>query len=277
MHPRTIPALSLAVVLAGCGAKPGAQAGAASAEPHLLRIVAADFKYDAPDTVTSGLTAIRLVNQGSTFHHLQLIRLDQGKTVGDIAQAMQSAGPPPAWATMVGGPNAAMPGDSSTAILPLDPGTYGLICLIPGPTGAPHFAMGMTRQLTVTGPVAAVMEPAVDDTIRLVDYDFQFTTALRAGHHAIRVENAGQQPHELVLVRLNDGRTAADFAAWAEKMAGPPPAEAKGGVTGILPGEHNVIEVDLPAGNYALVCFFPDMKDGQPHLAHGMMKAITVS
>jgi uncharacterized cupredoxin-like copper-binding protein len=275
MRSATLPAVAVCTVLAVLSGCEGKKAPAADA--NLLRVVAADFKFDAPETIPGGVTTVRLVDQGATFHHLQLVRLDQGKTVADLVEAMKSPGPLPGWATMVGGPNAAMPGDSTTAVLSLDPGTYGMLCLIPGPTGAPHFAMGMTHQLTVTGPVAAAVEPAADDTIKLVDYDFQYTRALSAGHHVIRVENGGEQAHELVVVKLNEGKTAADFAAWADKQDGPPPAEGKGGVTGILPGAHNLIVVDLPPGNYALVCFFPDMKDGKPHLLHGMMKAMTVS
>jgi hypothetical protein len=35
--------------------------------------------------------------------------------------------------------------------------------------------------------------------------------------------------------------------------------------------------VELTAGDYGLICFLPDVKDGKPHLAHGMMKTIRVS
>jgi len=38
--------------------------------------------------------------------------------------------------------------------------------------------------------------------------------------------------------------------------------------------------VDIPttftAGDYALLCFVPDAKDGKPHLAHGMVKQFSV-
>ena len=37
------------------------------------------------------------------------------------------------------------------------------------------------------------------------------------------------------------------------------------------------VPVDLPAGEYALICFIPDAKDGKAHYLHGMMKAFTVS
>ena len=34
---------------------------------------------------------------------------------------------------------------------------------------------------------------------------------------------------------------------------------------------------DLTPGNYALLCFVPDAKDGKPHLEHGMVKQFKIS
>jgi hypothetical protein len=34
--------------------------------------------------------------------------------------------------------------------------------------------------------------------------------------------------------------------------------------------------VELTPGNYALLCFLSDSKDGKPHLMHGMAKPVTV-
>lgn len=257
-----------AVAVNGCKSKDTAQA-------NLLRVTTSDFAFDTPDQIQGGLTTIRLVNKGPGLHHIQLVKLDSGKTLPEFLDAMK--GPPPAWATLIGGPNAAAPGDSTTAIISLDPGSYAMICLIPGADGMPHFAKGMARMINVTGPALAIADPASDNTLKLVDYGFQFSAPLTAGHHVIRVENAGQQWHEMVLVKLNAGKTGMDFATWAEKQDGAPPGQIHGGITGILPGAHAFIETDVTAGDYALMCFFPDMKDGKPHLAHGMITAIKVS
>jgi hypothetical protein len=40
---------------------------------------------------------------------------------------------------------------------------------------------------------------------------------------------------------------------------------------------HASIDVTFIPGQYALLCFVPDMKDGKPHFAHGMAKLIEVS
>jgi hypothetical protein len=33
---------------------------------------------------------------------------------------------------------------------------------------------------------------------------------------------------------------------------------------------------DLTPGEYLLICFLPDAKDGKPHFVHGMMQQIKV-
>jgi hypothetical protein len=110
----------------------------------------------------------------------------------------------------------------------------------------------------------------------LKDYDFQLSGPLTPGKHIIRIENAAQQPHEVVLVRLAPGKTPADLAAWVDKMVGPPPAEPLGGMAGLHTGGRAYLAVNLTPGEYGLLCFIPDAKDGKPHVAHGMMKQIKV-
>jgi hypothetical protein len=61
------------------------------------------------------------------------------------------------------------------------------------------------------------------------------------------------------------------------KPVGPPPGTIHGGLSGIMPGSHSFIEVDLPPGEYGLLCFLPDAKDGKPHFEHGMTKQTTVA
>ncbi len=273
-----------ALTLAGCqpkeSAHPATDAAAttpATEGPTVLRVTASDYSFDAPDQISAGLTTIRLINKGPSLHHVELVRLDQGKTLPDFLAALKAGGPPPSWASMIGGPNVPEFGDSSTAIISLDPGSYAMICVIPGADGMPHVMKGMAHLITVTGPARVSPEPTADMSVKLVDYDFQFSQPLTAGHHMIRVENAGQQVHEMVIVRLESGKKVEDVAAWAAKMAGPPPGAVHGGVSGIMPGEHMFIEADLTPGDYGLLCFFPDIHDGKPHLAHGMMKTIKVS
>ena len=42
-------------------------------------------------------------------------------------------------------------------------------------------------------------------------------------------------------------------------------------------GAQGSFTADLTPGDYGFICFVPDAKDGKPHLAHGMMRTITVN
>lgn len=42
------------------------------------------------------------------------------------------------------------------------------------------------------------------------------------------------------------------------------------------PGQVNYTTLEFKAGHYALICFVPDAKDGQPHAMHGMVKEFTI-
>ena len=275
MHPRAMPigrALLAGLALAACrGDQP-------AASPTVVTITTTDFAFDAPAEVPAGLTTFRLVNQGPSLHHVQLVQLHDGKTVDDFMAALQAGGPPPSWATPAGGPNPPELGATATTMVALEPGNYAMVCFIPSADGLPHVMKGMVRPLTVTAaPAAAPAEPAADLVMKLVDFDFELSEPLTAGRHTIRVENAGAQPHEVAIVRLQEGKAPADFAHWGESQSGPAPGALFGGVSAIMPGTHAFVEVDLEPGEYGLICFVPEMRDGKPHFVHGMMKQITVS
>lgn len=252
------------------------------AKPRVVRIVTKDFAFEAPAETPGGLTMIRLVNHGPSIHHIQIVQLPAGKTLQDMMGALQAEGPPPAGVVLLGGPNAVIPGDSSEAIVDLEPGNYALLCVIPGSDMVPHMAKGMVAALRVTGPAvarAASLESEVkaDVSLDLVDYGFQLSQPLTAGRHTLRVTDRAQQPHEVVIWQLAPGKTADDLKAWfVAKMQGPPPARPMGGTVALSTGEENLVPLDLPAGEYALACFVADAKDGAPHLMHGMLRQITV-
>lgn len=257
-------------------------AAAPTVAPPVVNITATEYAFTAPDTIQGGLTTLHLVDEGKELHHVQLIKLDSGKTMADFEKAMKGMkpnSPLPSWAHEAGGVNAPRPGGGeASATLTLDPGTYAMVCLIPDANGVPHVMKGMVRPLTVvpaTGP--APTEPKADVTMKLADYSFTLSTPLTAGTHTIRVENDGAQPHEVEIVRLAPGKSAADMAVWVDRQYGPPPGEPLGGVPAIPVGAHADITENFTPGNYALLCFVPDVKDGKPHAAHGMVKQISVS
>jgi hypothetical protein len=251
----------------------------AAADPQLVEIRSRDYAFTAPDTIAAGLTTLRLFNDGKDAHHVWLVRLEEGKTMDDLLGALQTSHVLPGWAVQVGGPNLpAGPGAHNDATLRLEAGNYVMLCVIPAADGMPHVMKGMVKPITVVdrGAPEAPLPPA-DIVMTLDDYKFETSIEISAGVHTIRIENAAPQSHEVVALKLQPGKTAQDLLAWSAKPAGPPPAIPVAGITGIARGEVNQVTADFTPGEYVLVCFWPDAKDGKPHFMHGMIRQFTVS
>jgi hypothetical protein len=278
-------------LLAACGPKDAAKDAAAydttkpvaaTAAPHQMTIVATDYKFDAPDQVPAGMLTVHLVDNGAEMHHVAIVELKDGKTYADVEQALKALKPneiTPKWMVDHGGVNAPHPGGgmaSSTEMF--EAGNYALICYIPSADGVPHFAKGMVHPLTVTASsVASAPEPASDITMELKDYSFTLSKPITSGKHTIRIESSGGQSHEVQLVRLSPGKKAGDVPAWIAKPNGPPPGEPIGGVPAMQKGSVAFITADFAPGDYALVCFLGDAKDGKPHFVHGMIQQVHIS
>ena len=298
MHrPALMPTLAAAVaafVLAGCAKSdnkaadsaataatptpaPAAAAAAAAAAPNMVTFTAKEYSFDGPDTIPAGLTMFHLTDAGKEMHHLQVIKLDQGKTFTDLQAALKAGGPPPAWMIPYGGVNPPAPGATTTAMQVMEPGNYAVVCFVEGADHVPHLAKGMARPLTVTAsPNANMTEPTADVTLTLNDYSFTLSKPLAAGKQLIKVENAAAQPHEVVLVQLAPGKTIEDVGKWVTDMKGPPPGKPIGGIPGFPKGKNAFFEATLEPGDYGMICFVPDAKDGKPHFTHGMMKQFKV-
>lgn len=247
----------------------------AEGDPLTITVIGHDFSFDAPDTVPAGPTMVRLVNQGAEMHHVQIFRVDDGHTPAELGEAL-AGGQLPAWAVPVGGPSAAAPGQEIATEVDLAPGQYVLSCLIPSPDGTPHLAKGMVRALAVADNTAPPAAMATTMDVELRDYGFVFAGEVTAGTHTFRVFNTAAQPHEVLFVRLEEGRTAQEVIEWSHAPAGPPPGTPIGGVGVMATGLENRLALTFEPGRYALICFVPDATDGQPHYAHGMVQEFDV-
>lgn len=248
------------------------------AELPTLRIIASDYSFEVEGLATEGPVRVELVNQGKELHHSQILRLEDGKTLADLAAYPHDAAPP-AWAVPIGGPGAVDPGLTSHSIQELEAGTYAVICFIPSPDGVTHVAKGMATSFAVSpvrGRVAKA--PPADLSVRLSDFAFKAPTTLARGRRVIRVTNDGPQVHEMVVARLVPGKKAEDLFTWfGAGMPGAPPASFIGGTVGIQPGGENTVEMDFIPGEYLLLCFLPDTEgDGSPHIMRGMVLPVTV-
>jgi hypothetical protein len=255
---------------------------AAPAPANVVNITASEYKFDAPDSIPAGLTTFSLTDAGKEIHHASLIKLDSGKTLQDLQNGiknMKPGTPPPGWVIPAGGPNAVAPTGATSLTTVMEPGTYAIVCFVPDAKGVPHVMKGMAKQLVVTANANAnTTPPNADVTVTLKDYQFDFSTPLTAGKHTIKITTAPGQPHEFTLFQLAPGKKAEDVTKFVMTgMNGAPPGIPIGGVAGMAAGHDAYYDVDLKPGDYAIICFLEDAKDGKPHFTHGMIQQIHVS
>ena len=297
MRTHAILLIGCMAALAACKTRNEAvQSGATSAAPNVVALTATEYSIQAPDTVTAGWTTFRLANHGREVHYGHMVRLEPGRTVQEMvdayAEAIRTSGPRPKWVTRFGGPGGAAPGDSSSVTQYLEPGSYVWICPVEDERGNPHFGKGEFKPFVVVAAGAEAANraaaPKADMVIRLMDFSFALDSSVPAGRHTIRVENAGLEPHDLVMMRLAPGKTVADIvsamnperARRAGQAAQPPPpleslGTGAGGIAAIAPGMESFFEADLSPGDYALVCM-ATAPDGRSHIEHGMIRQVSV-
>jgi len=277
----TASLLSTAAVAAFSGAL-RASDGPRTGKANVVTVTTVDYAFQAPDSIAAGRTTLRLVNKGSDFHHVWLIKLEGGHTLPELVEAAKKQGPMPKWAVDVGGPNSPMPGGENSATVDLEPGKYVMVCVIPAmKDGQPHYMKGMMKELTVVArpgveQAGKTVAPAPDVTMTLDDYSFTTSAPITSATKTIRIRNAADQSHEVVIMKLDAGVTPEQFLQALEKPQGPPPGKILGGVTGIAKGRTIDLTASFTPGDYTLLCFVPDSKDGKPHIAHGMVKNFSV-
>ena len=283
----TQAAPSASAAASAAASAPASAAPSAGGAAGTLAVTGKEFAFDLPASVPAGVTAITLTNAGQEEHQAQLVKINAGKSMPDLLAALQNPDPTAALSmiTLAGGPNGVAPGASGTATVALEPGAYAFLCFISSPDGVPHLAKGMVAPLEVTGTATTTQLPPGDAALTLKDFSFDLAT-LSTGKHTVTVKNEGPQPHEATIIKLNDGVTVDTIRAMAAATpapsgasaapAGPPPWTDVGGLTGIAPGTTANLEVDLPAGNYAWICFVPDPATGKAHFELGMVNSLTI-
>ncbi len=275
--------LMVTMLVSACdNAKAPGRAGASGtadsiAAPREVTVITHNYAYQMPDTLTSGLTTFHLLNKGTEPHHLMFYRLDDGKTMSDAFAELKTGGPLPPWMHPVGGPNAPAPGRDSWATVSLAPGHYMAFCHIPSRDHVLHLAKGMMKDVTVVpGAGARAGMPPADLTVTLTDYAFTFSRTPVAGPQTVAIINQGTDTHELILSKLDPGKTPQDFVNWINRQDGPPPVTPYGGVTDIAPGDTILARIDFTPGNYSVTCRVRAATDGVTHDLHGMNMGFTV-
>ncbi len=127
-----------------------AMAGAACGpgDPYArVEIIARNYAFTVPETLPPGLTAFRLINQGTVTHEVQLFRFATGISLDSARRILASGNIPDDAAEMQGGILVGAAGDTvrQRILDDLRSGSvYGLNCEFQDSAGAPqHSRLGM--------------------------------------------------------------------------------------------------------------------------------------
>lgn len=257
-----------------CGLLLGTAACSQSGGATTVSAVAKDYAFELPSEMAAGLVTLRLSNEGKEPHHLQLVRLNDGVSPQQVGQALQKEDLKTlaALVSFEGGPSVIEPGGHSSVTLNLAEGTYMALCFIPGPDGLPHLAKGMVSTFQVRGSKSATL-PSSQAQIGMSDFSYQLPSNVLVGQ-SVMVENKGQQPHEMVIVKLNAGKTAQDFATWATKPDGPAPGHFVGGLQAVGTNGKGWVNLPEEPGSYLFICQVPDPASGKSHAELGMVSQV---
>jgi hypothetical protein len=268
---------SVALVMGCQVAAPPQSAAQPKGAAHTVEFDATDYAFNAPATLPSGMTTIRLTNHGQEPHHGQLLRLNDGVTFDQFTAALQQEGDGAlALISGAGGPGATDPNGSTEVTQDLKPGTYALACFIAGPDGVPHMMKGMLKPIEVTASTESSAAPATRATFTMKDFSFDIPSTLPSGQATYKVMNLGPQMHELNIIKLAPGKTLQDAQAWEGAPAGPPPFSAAGGINAFSADGSGYMTLDLQPGHYVAICNVPDPGTGVPHSHLGMFKEFSV-
>lgn len=255
----------------------GSAYASVSSTAPVASFVAIDHGFQGPDTLRAGLTTLRLHNRGREPHQLQLLKLTEGKSPGDLAASLR--GPHaqvPHWAKHMGGPNGVGSGETAEATVYLEPGTYVIICAIPTKEQQLHAAVGMQKTLQVIGGGSPGQDFIGNVHMAMFDFEFVVVQNMRRGEQTFYVVNRGNQTHQVSLVQLDSGASPEDMLAAFGKPPAPLPGKLLGGMAGLEPGGRGMFTASLAPGRYAMMCLFPNPTSHDNHAAKGMVMNFTV-
>jgi hypothetical protein len=161
-------------------------------------------------------------------------------------------------------------GDSGTIVFP-KPGAYTPISL-----GDRGLTTGKT--LVVQGPKGSTKAPRTDGSIIGKNGPSWGGASQLPAKGRFEFKNKADQPHFVILQQVAEGTTTDQVLTYLQSGdEGAPPFALPGGMeTGTLsPGRSMTVDYDLPAGQYVVMCFFPDPNmGGMPHALMGMLRMI---
>ncbi|MFL6136547.1 MAG: hypothetical protein ACJ74O_01960 [Frankiaceae bacterium] len=284
---------------AGASGSPFAQASYTSASafkghaPTIDVNVTTDGGFSLPRQVRAGFVTFRVSTPEDTYHGWQGFRLENGATVDQVIhdftigvagetleENAEGAQGLLRDATLVGGV-VTTPVAPIEVTLPLERGTYyffDLADIFNGVTprvhalravGTPNWK-GLPRYSQVIQTVMDGMDPR-----------FIAPTDQHADGTYLVVNSPSDEIHEAVWRAVIPGTTDAYITQYYNAfLAGTPIArpwlDSQHGLQAMSPNRFAVIHIDLPPGQYALLCLVPSDESGLPHAYIGMHEVVTL-
>ncbi len=236
----------------------------------------------APAEAEAGPAELTLTNSSDADADGQLAFVAEGEdrteeeVIAELDNAVQGK-PVADWFQAAGGPGSTKKGESSTATLVLEAGTYYVL-----PTTDEGTPPESLTSFEVTGESDAEL-PEADGTVSAVEYSFS-GEGLKAGEQELLLDNEGGTWHHFLASKMKDGATieqAKEFLTSQGGGSGPPPfASEENAVssTVIDGGKSQIVTANLEPGSYAFFCFISDKQTGgPPHVVKGMVSEVEVT
>lgn len=252
--------------------------------------VAKEYGFSGPDKLKAGYLELQMQNAGRQPFMMMVLGLKPGTSKPELLAALKKTmtlghdakawGQLYARAVAHGGVGMTLPGQTGKVGLVLTPGRYALIAPGADGKGQPLTELGMVKLIEVVAQGKPTAMPKTDLKVPMYDFAFAFSGGLKPGKQTWEIVNNGQEPHELVMVRVRPGKTVQEAIAFmhAENPQGEPPVDFSSMVaTGIVSeGQRMALEVNLQKGTYLVTCFLPALKNSKPHHDLGMEMSFEV-
>jgi hypothetical protein len=231
-----------------------------------------------PKRAAPGVIQLTLRNKSKGDAEAQLIRIEGDHSRSEVLDALGRAVSAKPWKDFLfaaGGVGMTDPGATRSATQELEAGTTYYV-FNASAEGQPQ--PSDLHKIEISGGEEGAL-PETNATVSATDHGYT-ADGLTSGRNEVTFENAGREPHHLLLGQLRKGATIADakrFLLSDTDGSGPfPPAGSEAATSVLERGTSQVITLDLKPGKYALYCFVADRRGGPPHIARGMISAVAV-
>jgi len=256
--------------------------------PEIDLVATATGVTGLPDTLAAGRYLVSLENQTADQEIQVYLAVLPDTVTPEQANADLAKDDVPAWAydaVWAGGPSPAA-GETDAVVVNLSEGSWW--AAVDRSSDDAAQPQDSSQPLTVTGgtPTAEAAAPSGAVAVTMTEYTFEVPAGLAAGPQIWDLSNAGEQPHFLVLWGVPEGTTMQQVMDTIGAFGSGTPVPGMLAfqylrdvydTTFVSGGQHEWIQVDLDAGTYAAVCFFPDRASGAPHALMGMITVFTVA